>query len=237
MSFLNAEWRKLAIANYVVDKKVLNRYIPVGTELDIWHGKCYLSLVSFMFLNTKVLGIKIPRHVNFEEANLRFYVRRFENGEWKRGVVFIKEIVPKQAITFVANTLYNENYQTMPMKHRWENTDTTQTIEYQWKYKQKWHSFRVHSALKQVEIPLESETEFITEHYWGYAKISETATTEYEVTHPRWQAYRVLSYEIDVDFAHVYGQEFEFLNHQKPDSVMLAEGSVITVEKNSKFKG
>ncbi|MCB9261021.1 MAG: DUF2071 domain-containing protein [Flavobacteriales bacterium] len=114
MTFLKAEWRKLAIANYVVDANVLLDYIPAGTELDLWNGKCYVSLVGFMFQNTRLLGIKIPFHVHFEEVNLRFYVKRFDNGIWKRGVVFIKEIVPKRALTFVANTVYNENYEILP---------------------------------------------------------------------------------------------------------------------------
>jgi uncharacterized protein YqjF (DUF2071 family) len=82
MSFLNAEWRKLAIANYVIDPATLANYLPAGTELDLWEGKYYVSLVGFMFKNTKLLGIKIPFHVNFEEVNLRFYVKRFENGMW-----------------------------------------------------------------------------------------------------------------------------------------------------------
>ena len=117
MSFLAAEWRKLAIANYEIDKSILTDFIPFGTELDLWNNKCYVSLVGFMFINTKLLGIKIPFHTNFEEVNLRFYVKKLENNEWKRGVVFIKEIVPKSALTFVANMVYNENYETMEMNH------------------------------------------------------------------------------------------------------------------------
>ena len=108
MSFLTAEWRKLAIANYIIDKKILEKYVPIGTEIDLWKGNCYVSVVGFMFVNTKLLGIRIPFHTHFEEVNLRFYVKRFVNGKWRRGVVFIKEIVPKPALTFVANTVYDE---------------------------------------------------------------------------------------------------------------------------------
>ena len=118
MSFLKAEWRKLAMFNYVVDPKVLEPYVPPGTELDEFEGKCYVSLVGFMFQNTKLLGIKVPFHINFEEVNLRFYVRRREGVYWKRGVVFIKELVPKPAITFVANTIYKEHYETVRMDHQ-----------------------------------------------------------------------------------------------------------------------
>ena len=236
MSFLKAEWRKLAIANYVIDKNLLSEYVPPGTELDLWNDTCYISLVGFMFQNTKMLGMKIPFHVNFEEVNLRFYVKRFENGEWKRGVVFIKEIVPKPAITLIANTIYKENYVTAKMNHFWENENDGITIKYQWKYKKKWNSFLMEANVKVAEIPKNSETEFITEHYWGYAKVNDRLTHEYEVTHPKWKKYEITRYEIDVDFGTNYGDQFSFLNEQEPHSVMLAEGSEITVEGKRKLK-
>jgi uncharacterized protein YqjF (DUF2071 family) len=236
MSFLNAEWRKLAIANYLIDPKILSKYIPVGTEIDLYDSKCFVSLVGFMFINTKMLGIKIPFHTTFEEVNLRFYVKRFENNEWKRGVVFIKEIVPKPALTFVANTVYGEHYETLKMKHKWEENDTNRTVEYQWRKNKIWQSFNIVADVNASDITENSETEFITEHYWGYAKVSKTVTNEYEVTHPKWQQYKVNSYDIKVDFGLVYGNDFDYLNKMNPESVMLAEGSTITVEGKTTIK-
>lgn len=230
MSFLKAEWRKLAIANYIVDKDLLTKYIPAGTELDLWNGNCYLSVVGFMFVNTKILGIKIPWHINFEEVNLRFYVKRLENGEWKRGVVFIKEIVPKWALTFVANTVYNENYETLQMEHSWNVENDKRTVEYKWKKLGKWNSIHISASVEKFKIDESSETEFITEHYWGYAKVNDRKSNEYEVTHPKWEAYKVCDYKIAIDFKTTYGSEFEFLSSTEPSSVMLAEGSEITVE-------
>ncbi|WP_299209736.1 DUF2071 domain-containing protein [uncultured Dokdonia sp.] len=236
MSFLNAEWRKLAFANYVIDPNILTKYVPPGTELDIWEGKCYVSLIGFMFKNVRLLGVKVPFHVNFEEVNLRFYVKRFENNTWKRGVVFIKEIVPKPALTFVANTLYKEHYETLPMRHEWKENATNRSVDYQWKKNGLWHSFKVTADLASTEIPTNSETEFITEHYWGYAKVSDTTSNEYEVTHPKWRQYTVIDSEIKVDFKAVYGADFEFLNDLEPTSIMLAEGSEITVEGKKTIK-
>ena len=236
MSFLRAEWRKLAIANYAIDKALLSKYIPSGTELDLWNGSCFVSLIGFMFINTKLLGIKIPFHTEFEEVNLRFYVKRFENGEWKRGVVFIKEIVPKPALTFVANTLYKENYETLPMEHFWSSENKVRTIQYKWKKNNKWNSIKIEASVKKFKIESNSETEFITEHYWGYAKVNNDKTNEYEVTHPKWEVYKVNSYDIDVDFEATYGKEFEFLNSTSPTSVMIAEGSEITVENKKTIK-
>jgi uncharacterized protein YqjF (DUF2071 family) len=237
MSFLNAEWRKLSFANYEVNPSFLSKYVPPGTELDLWEGKCFVSLIGFMFLNTKILGIKVPFYINFEEVNLRFYVKRFENNTWKRGAVFIKEIVSKPALTFVANTLYNEHYQTLPMRHHWEENSINRVVAYQWKKNKVWQSFKVCAALTAIEIEKNSETEFITEHYWGYAKVNNNVSNEYEVTHPRWKEYKVESSEIKVDFGMVYGADFEFLNHLVPTSIMLAEGSEITVEGKKTIKG
>lgn len=236
MSFLKAEWRKLAIANYIINKELLSKYVPAGTKLDLWNGNCFVSLVGFMFKNTKLLGIKIPYHTDFEEVNLRFYVKRFDSGEWKRGVVFIKEIVPKRALTFVANSVYNENYETLPMKHLWHVENGERTVEYKWEKYGKWHSIKVQADKEHHTIEPNSETEFITEHYWGYAKVNKNKSNEYEVTHPKWDAYTVKNYEIDIDFGVIYGNEFEFLNTSIPASVMLAEGSQITVENKRTIK-
>lgn len=236
MSFLKAEWRKLAIANYAIDKDHLMEFVPAGTELDLWNGKCFVSLVGFMFKNTKLLGIKIPYHINFEEVNLRFYVKRLENGEWKRGVVFIKEIVPKRALTFVANTVYKENYETMPMSHKWIENEDSRIVQYNWGKSEKENKFEVTASKESVEIISGSETEFITEHYWGYAKVNTLKSNEYEVTHPKWEVYNVKDYKIKVDFGNIYGKKFDFLNFTEPDSVMLAEGSQITVENKKTIK-
>ena len=233
-AFLTAEWRKLAMANYIVDPALLQRYLPYKTELDMWNNACYVSLVGFMFVNTRLLGFRIPFHSTFEEVNLRFYVRYKDVDGWKRGVVFIKEIVPKRALTFVANSIYKENYETMPMMHRWETTDSNLTVEYRWKLKE-WNSLEVKCASEAIAIAAGSEEEFITEHYWGYTKIGEQRTSEYGVEHPRWEVYPVQDYAIHVGFGNVYWNQFEFLKNETPASVFLAEGSEIIVREGMKI--
>ena len=235
MPFLTAEWRKLAIANYEIDPDILSKYLPPKTELDLWRGKCYVSLVGFMFLNTKLLGLPIPFHRNFEEVNLRFYVRHKHHNEWKRGVVFIKEIVPKYAITFVANTLYKEHYQTMKMSHAWKKLDNCRIIKYLWRLKDSENSILLKTSKEAITIETDSETEFITEHYWGYTKAANNTTFEYEVTHPRWLSYAIAEYQINVNFGLVYGNDFAQLANQQPTSVMLAEGSEITIGNKRKI--
>lgn len=231
MSFLNAEWRKLVMVNYKISPELLSNYIPQGTELDSFEGEYFISLVGFMFQNTRILGVKIPFHVNFEEVNLRFYVKRIEGNEVRRGVVFIKEIVPKSMITLVANSIYNENYCTRKMDHEHIFSNEGLKIRYSWVEKSGEQSFSVIADSKGSSLAKGSFEEFIAEHYWGYAKVDESKTNEYEVTHPSWQVYPVNDYFINVNFREVYGKEFQFLERLEPRSVFLAEGSVITVER------
>lgn len=229
--FLRAEWRELAIANYVVDPGLLKPYIPYGTELDTWNGHCYVSLVGFMFQRTRVLGMAIPFHINFPEVNLRFYVRCQEGDQWHRGVVFIQEIVPRAALTFVANTLYKEHYRTMRMEHAWTLGEDGMRVAYHWR-KQRWHGLELLADPVPMDMPASSEAEFITEHYRGYTRIDDRRTSCYVVEHPRWRTHAVRRHRVDVDFASVYGDRFGCLTNERPASVMLAEGSPIAVRKS-----
>ena len=235
-SFLKAEWKNLALFNYEVDAKILEKYLPNGTEIDLWNNKCYVSLVGFMFKNTKVLGLKVPFHVDFEEVNLRFYVKRFENGEWKRGVVFIKEIVPKKAITFIANTLYQEHYETQKMRHEIIENENSNIFIYQWKKNENWNSIQLETEKNPTAIKVDSEAEFITEHYFGYTRIDPETTFEYEVQHPRWKQFEVLNYNVAIDFTKTYSRDFEFLQNTNPTSVFLAKGSEIKVKNKRKLE-
>ncbi|MBL7745656.1 MAG: DUF2071 domain-containing protein [Chitinophagaceae bacterium] len=227
--FLTAEWRKLIMANYVIDPSVLVPYMPAGIEPDHWNGHCYVSLVGFMFNNVRVKGISIPFHTDFPEVNLRFYVRYQEKNEWKRGVVFISEIVPKPAISFVANVLFNEHYTAMPMRHSCQAKDEKLNASYLWKTKGKWNHLEVLADAKPEALQEGSMEEFITEHFWGYSAIGQHKTGEYHVEHPRWDIYPVRSYTIECDFAALYGDDFAFLQQAKPVSVFMAEGSAVKV--------
>ncbi len=236
MSFLTAAWRQLVFINYEVSPDLLAEYVPFGTELDFYEGKCYVSIIAFLFTDTKIKGIKIPFHVNFEEVNLRFYVKRQDGNLWKRGAVFIKEVVPKPAISFVANALYNESYETLPMKHHWLETNTEREVSYQWKKDKRWQFVKATAALQEETIPKGSEMEFISEHYWGYASPSPSKTNEYEVTHPRWNHYPIKSVDFDIDFKSMYGAKWEFLKYQEPTSTYLIKGSAITIEGKTVLK-
>lgn len=231
-SFLSAKWQHLIMINYEIDPAVLTPFIPKGTELDLWNGKAYVSLVGFMFLDTRVKGIAFPCHRNFEEVNLRFYVKRSHSPkEERRGVVFIQEVVPRWGIAKLARVLYNENYVSLPMRHFIDQQPEKTTVEYQWKFNERWQKIRV-CCEGLPEYPLkDSEAEFIAEHYWGYTTQHDGGAKEYEVKHPPWRIWDVHDYEISVDAHNLYGPKFAKYLEKKPVSVFLAEGSEVVVFK------
>jgi uncharacterized protein YqjF (DUF2071 family) len=183
-----------------------------------------------MFLNTRVKGFRIPFHSNFEEVNLRFYVRYKDGQQWKRGTVFIKEFVPLRAIAVVANTLYNEPYATLPMKHTITQDAKGQSVEYSWK-RGGWHSIKVVADNEAQDTPDGSEEAFISEHYWGYNKARTARTLEYGVEHPKWRVYKTIGSSVNVSFEQVYGPQFAFLQHQQWSSMFLVEGSPVIVRE------
>lgn len=223
------------MANYTVDPAVLTPYLPHKTEIDLFNGKAFVSLVGFMFMNTRLLGYKIPFHVNFEEVNLRFYVRFKDNGAWKRGTVFIKEIVPKPAIAFIANILYHEKYATKRMSHKIKETGNEILMGYKWKHQRKWNSIEALVENTPQPMIMGSEEAFIAEHYWGYSKYSDTTTFEYNVQHPAWKVFPVKNFRIDCDFMSLYGEDFSHLQHAGPDFVLVAQGSAVSVLKKRKL--
>ncbi|HWK02458.1 MAG TPA: DUF2071 domain-containing protein [Puia sp.] len=227
--FLTAEWRKLIMANYPVDPAVLKPFLPAHTELDYWRGETYVSLVGFMFRKVRVKGVAIPFHRSFPEVNLRFYVRYKEGDAWKRGVVFISEIVPRRAITWVANTLFREHYVNLPMRNFVHTEEELLQVGYQWKYKGRWNNLEVETGARPLPLQAGSNEEFITEHFWGYAAIDKNRTGEYQVEHPRWDIHKVLNYQLDCDFESLYGGQFAELGAHTPESVFLAEGSPVKI--------
>lgn len=233
--FLTARWKHLAMANYEVDPERLRALVPAGTELDLRDGRCLVSVVGFLFLDTRVRGVAVPFHRDFEEVNLRFYVRRVVDGAVRRGVVFVKEIVPRRALAWVANALYNEKYVALPMVHEDRIAEAARTLSYGWKHRGRWSHLRV-VVEGGAYLPIEdSEEAFITEHYWGYAAQRDGTTLEYEVEHPRWKVWRTAEAELSCDVAGLYGAGFAPFLGGPPRSCFVADGSAVLVRRGRRL--
>ncbi|MCC7233669.1 MAG: DUF2071 domain-containing protein [Bryobacterales bacterium] len=223
--FLTAEWRHLAMLNFAIDPEVPRPRVPAGTELDSWRGETLVSLVGFQFLNTRLRGVPIPFHRDFNEVNLRFYVRREAAGELRRGVVFIREVVPRAAIAAVARWVYNEPYAACPMR----GGPRDRGAGYAWRHARRWNSFDVSVEGEPRALIAGSEAEFITEHYWGYTRQRDGGTVEYEVRHPPWRVWTALEAQLDVDVRGFYGDAYAEALAARPRSSFLASGSAVEV--------
>ena len=214
--------------NFVVDPKVVEPLVPPGTEIDFENGETFLSVVGFLFLDTRLLGLPIPLHRDFEEVNLRFYVRKKSADTWRRGVVFVRELVPRRAIATVARVFYGENYVAVPMKHQIDHADLKLAVEYSWRRGRKWESLKMTARGEPQTIAAGSHAEFITEHYWGYT-FFRGGCSEYRVEHPRWKIWNAESFEFSANVAALYGEQFVEPLSAQPRSAFIADGSPIQV--------
>ncbi|MGD8860071.1 MAG: DUF2071 domain-containing protein [Myxococcales bacterium] len=236
-AFLTARWVDLVMSSYEVDPAVLGPFVPAGTTLDPWNGRHFVSMVGFRFLDTRVMGVSVPLHRHFEEVNLRFYVRRQRDDEVRRGVVFLREIVPRRAIAGLANALYGERYLALPMTHERIEQEAGTTLVYRWKTGERWASLGARTTgAPSVPAP-DSEEAFIAEHYWGYVRRPDGATLEYRVEHPPWAVWQADAPSFDCDVAAMYGAEFEPFLTGPPSSCFVAQGSDVIVRRGLPLRG
>jgi uncharacterized protein YqjF (DUF2071 family) len=225
--FLTARWSNLLLVTYAIGEESLRLRLPDGLELDTIDGTPFVSLVAFDFQDTKVKGVKWPGFVNFPEINLRFYVREPNSG--RRGVCFIRELVPSRAIARIARSLYNEPYQFTKMQSSVHDNGQFIMAQHDWDWNKRAHRLRVSSNARPFTPKPDSREHFFKEHQWGFGSSKKGETLIYEVRHPHWEVYPVRSYTVDVDFGTLYGAEFAALNDAKPYSVVHAVGSEIEV--------
>jgi uncharacterized protein YqjF (DUF2071 family) len=226
--FLTANWRYLAMLNFVVDPRLIAPLVPPGTEIDYENGETFISVVGLLFLGTRLRGLPIPMHRDFEEVNLRFYVRKKSADTWRRGVVFIRELVPRRAVALIARAFYGERYFAVPMKHDIEHVDLTLDVKYAWRRAGKWESLEMAATGEPQSFPAGSHAEFITEHYWGYTS-AKNRCSEYRVEHPRWKIWNADSFSFDADVAALYGSQFVETLSAPPRSAFIADGSFIAI--------
>lgn len=230
-TFLTARWESLVLLNYACPRSLLEPLVPRGTELDAWSGETLVSLVGFLFTDTRLFGVPVPGHRTFEEVNLRFYVRRItHDGGWRRAVVFVRELVPRAAIAAVARWTYNEPYLAVPMSHDIAlDPATGGRVRYDWQHAGA--DYRLAAAVAGPARPLEvgSEAEFITEHYWGYTRQRDGGTLEYHVEHPRWHVWTATEASFTGPAAALYGEALAPVLSAPPRSAFVAAGSAVSV--------
>lgn len=229
--------------NYAVDVELVLPHVPRGCEVDLHEGQTYVSLVGFLFRDTRVLGLAIPGHRTFEEVNLRLYVKRTMGDQVRRGVIFLRELVPRRTIALTARWFYNEPYSAVPMSHRltglddqWQTAEgAAAAAEYSWRWLGRDYRMLVETTGPLQELVAGSHEHFIAEHYWGYCGQRDGGTVEYQVDHPPWRVWQVGQATAVGDFAALYGSPWDRILSGRPTSAFLAQGSAVQVMKPTRL--
>lgn len=242
--FLTARWDLLVMLNWRVDPALVAPYVPPGTVPDTFEGATIVSLVGFRFLETRVRGLRVPMHTDFEEVNLRCYVKREvprpTGPEVRRGVSFVKELVPRSAIAAVARWAYEEPYEWRPMRHRIETTaaGVPTYVEYSWRSRtmpDRWGRMAVETESEPSQPREGTEAHFVTDHYWGYTARRDGRTSEYQVQHAPWRVWPARRALLEADLAELYGAGFAEAMAGTPSSAFLADGSEVAVLPAHRF--
>ena len=229
-TFLTADWRHLALVNYEVDPEVLMPHLPKGTDLDSFGGRHFVSLVGFLFLDTHVLGLPALFHRNFEEVNLRFYVRRRVGEESRFGVVFIREMVSLPLVSEIARLTYNEPYRTVPTQHHIVQTNgTLQSVEYLFGGPREQCRLALHVDGAAQEMAGGSDEEFLSDRQWGYTRQRDGGTIEYRVEHARWRVWPAARWELEGPLGEFYDEPFAAILSGVPTSAFVSDGSAVKV--------
>jgi len=238
LPFLSAYWRNLIFINYEVEPSVLRPFLPLGTELDLFENKALVSVIAFSFERNKLFGILPTVPVtSFEEINLRFYVRRHVGEETRRGVVFVKEVVPSALIAATARVLYNEPYEARPMDHSFVHFDDAVggSLSYDMRVGNQTISVRATTEGNQRALQEGSIEHFILEHYWGYTRQDDGTTSEYRVKHAPWRYWKTTTSVVSGDIATLYPDAFKVALARPPHSSFVAQGSPVEVFAYRRF--
>ena len=218
---------------YQVPAAILGPLCPAGVCLDLHHDTALVSVVGFRFLNTRLFHIPIPFHRNFDEVNLRFYVRReMPDGEIRRGVCFVRELVPRRSIASIARRAYQEPYIAVAMRSTApsELVNSPGRISYSWQWSGKWDHVAA-TAVGSPAEPADPLAAFVTDHYWGYTRQRDGSTIEYRVIHRPWRIWHAESPELCANVEESYGPSFVEYLKKPPVSAIVAEGSPVTVHR------
>jgi hypothetical protein len=243
--FLTARWTELLLLNFPVPTELIAGLAPPGTEPDLFDAQAHVSIVGFQFRDTRICGCAVPRHTDFPEINLRYYVRRIVGREIRRGVVFVQEIVPRRLIAMVANRIYHENYVCRPMRTTFRtagaNLNVGDTLAYSWRSAQRvrfsshagapdrWNTLAARVA-DPIELPRPgSLAEFIVEHYWGYAHGRDGQTREYRVAHDPWRVAPANNVTWDCDVAANFSTPLAKYLISPPTTALVADGAAVEV--------
>lgn len=243
MKLLTAEWRHLAFLNYVVDPTLLAPHLPAGVELDSYNGEHYLSVVGLLFQKLKLLGISLPDHQSFAQINCQFYVRRKKGKGWRRGVTFLRQIIPQELTAKVGRAVGRGNYLRTPTHHEisFEGGSVDHmgrpisdgVVKYGWG---EGESERLEMRTTGLPQPtgFGPQEQFLSQRLWSYTARG-PRTIEMRVEHPEWFYWEAGSTSLAADPESLGAGVFAEILKAPPESAFLAKGSKVLLHLPTTF--
>ena len=222
--FLTAHERYIAMLSYRADPALVKPYIPTEVELDLYGGEMFLSLVAFLSLETRLPLFSNLKQTNFERIDLRFNVRRKSADTWRRGISFVRRILPKAVASGMARAFPTEIASGSPLKSDIVDCDNTINVNYSWKCATKWRSLQMCAAGTPRAIPAGTFEDYLLERNWYFGEFRR-GCSEYRVERPRWRVWEVSCANLDHDINKLFPEEFAQLLSRPPALQLLAEGS------------
>ena len=225
---ITLDWQHLLTATWAVHPSLLAPMVPARAILDLWNGDALLSLVGMRAVNVRVSGLPVPLHQDFDQISMRFCVRREVAGETRRGLVFVKQIVPSASMTLVDRLLYHANYVNAPTRHDIEPGEQGWT-SYEWLVGERWNRFSAVRAGAAVAPAEQSIEEFISHRPWAYSRQADGSTLESCAEHPRWEVWPAQEMLLDCDVAPLFGVEYVPVFASQPIATFVAVGSTVAL--------
>ena len=196
-----------------------------GVEPDRWNGKTHASLVALEMRDVRVRGWRIPGFTAHPQVNFRVYARHRAHP----AVVFVRELVPSRIIAAIGRLRYGEPFQTARISTRVMEGTADLTVEYRFGPGAARYRVGVLAA-RDGAIPAATTFEhYLKERTHGCRTDRQGRVGTFRVEHPRWAVRKVMSVDYAVDFAALYGPQWDVLNHSRPVSTILAVGSNVSV--------
>ena len=227
--FITAHWQNLALLSWSIDDSAVTRLLPQGLEIDRFNGNAFVSAVGLTVSNLRVLGVS-TWPTRFEQVNFRFYVRqRLISGGYRRGVVFLKQLVPHRTTALTARLVYGEPFAPVPISHdcREPHTgllDAHREFTYSWRRNGQMEGLRAETDLAAEFPGPGSLAEFLTVRHWGYNGRPGDHTKGYAVSRPAWAVRPATAWRFDCDVATLLGGAFARGMSTAPASVLMTSG-------------
>lgn len=229
--FLTARMSRLLLLSYEIDPALLLPHLPAGTEVDFHARRAFVTLLGLHLGNPALYGLPLPFFRGYAQVNLRFYVRRrLAPNHWRRGVAFIRQIVPHRPVAWTAQWLFHEPVVRLDTEEisRSQGRDAVLS-EYGWRCAGQRHCLRALYPAQPVLPEPGSEEEFLLERYWGYSRRKNGGCLEYRFLHPPWRFAKAVEAEVSAGVGDFFGPPFAELFNGPPDSSFAADGSQVTL--------